>query len=85
MVTGASGFLGIPILQRLLAEGHRVRAFVRTPAKLSENLRLLGVDPEDPRIEVAAGDMTDAAAVREHPSRALWIRESTPLRPLRER
>ena len=65
MVTGASGFLGIHILQRLLAQGDRVRAFVRTPAKLRENLELLGVEAEDPRIEVVAGDMTDPAAVRE--------------------
>jgi nucleoside-diphosphate-sugar epimerase len=65
MVTGASGFLGIHLVQRLLAEGHRVRAFVRSPARLRENLAPLGVDPDDPRIEVATGDMTDAAAVRE--------------------
>ena len=65
LVTGASGFLGIHVVERLLAEGHRVRAFVRTPSKLHENLALLGLDPDDPRIEVASGDMTDAAAVRE--------------------
>jgi len=62
---GRTGFLGIHILQRLLAQGDRVRAFVRTPAKLRENLELLGVDAEDPRIKVATGDMTDPAAVRE--------------------
>ena len=38
MLTGASGFLGIHILGRLLDEGHRVRALVRTSAKLRENL-----------------------------------------------
>ena len=65
MLTGASGFLGIHIVQRLLDQGNDVRAFVRTPAKLRENLALLGVDPDDPRIEVVAGDMTDTAAVRE--------------------
>ena len=41
MLTGASGFLGIHILGRLLDEGYRVRALVRTPAKLRENLALL--------------------------------------------
>jgi dihydroflavonol-4-reductase len=65
LLSGASGFLGIHVLDRLLGEGHRVRAFVRTPAKLRENLRLVGVDPDDPRIEVVPGDMTDAAAARE--------------------
>lgn len=65
MLTGASGFLGNHILQRLLDEGHSVRALVRTPAKLSANLAALGVDPDDRRIEVVQGDMTDAASVRE--------------------
>ena len=65
MLTGASGFVGIHILQRLLDEGHRVRALVRKPEKLRENLAMLGVDADDSRIEVAAGDMTDAEAVRD--------------------
>ncbi|RYP86930.1 NAD-dependent epimerase/dehydratase family protein [Nocardioides guangzhouensis] len=65
LLTGASGFLGIHLLQRLLDGGHQVRAFVRTPAKLHQHLALLGVDPDDTRIDVVAGDMTDAATVRE--------------------
>lgn len=65
LLTGASGFLGIHVLQRLLTEGHGVRAFVRTAARLRENLALLGVDPDDRRIEVVSGDMTDAAAAKE--------------------
>ena len=65
MLSGASGFLGIHVLDRLLGEGHHVRAFVRTPAKLRENLALLDIDPDDPRIEVVPGDMTDTAAARE--------------------
>lgn len=65
LLTGASGFLGIHIAQRLLEEGQRVRAFVRTPAKLHEHLASLGVDPDDPRVEVFTGDMTDPAAVHE--------------------
>ncbi|MFI5623777.1 SDR family NAD(P)-dependent oxidoreductase [Nocardioides sp. NPDC051685] len=65
MLTGASGFLGIHILQRLLDQGQEVRAFVRTPSKLRQNLAPLGVDPDDPRIQVVHGDMTDAGAVKE--------------------
>jgi nucleoside-diphosphate-sugar epimerase len=65
MLTGASGFLGVHVLQRLLDEGHRVRAFVRTPTKMHGHLSTLGVDPDHPSLEVAAGDMTDPAAVRE--------------------
>jgi nucleoside-diphosphate-sugar epimerase len=65
MVTGASGFLGLHILQRLLDDDRRVRAFVRTPAKLRHNLELLGVDPDHPHLDVASGDMTDPAAVKD--------------------
>ncbi|MER7609173.1 SDR family NAD(P)-dependent oxidoreductase [Nocardioides sp. NPDC127503] len=65
MLTGASGFLGLHILQRLLDQGQQVRAFVRTPAKLRQNLAALGVDPDDPRIQVVRGDMTEAGAVKE--------------------
>jgi dihydroflavonol-4-reductase len=64
MVTGASGFLGLHIVQHLVERGHRVRAFVRTPAKLRENLALLGVAPDHPHLEVASGDMTDPAALK---------------------
>ena len=64
LLTGASGFLGTHVLHRLLEQGHGVRAFIRTPARLRENLASLGVDPDDPRIEVVAGNMTDATAVR---------------------
>lgn len=65
LLTGASGFLGIHVLRRLLEDDHRVRAFVRTPATLHEHLVALGVDPDDTRVEVAVGDMTDADSVRE--------------------
>jgi nucleoside-diphosphate-sugar epimerase len=64
LLTGASGFLGTHVLHRLLEQGHRVRALVRTPEKLRENLAQLGVDSNDPRIEVVAGKMTDSTAVR---------------------
>ena len=64
LLTGASGFLGAHTIQHLLESGHEVRTFVRTPARLGEALRPLGVDPEDKRIVVAQGDMTDVGAVR---------------------
>lgn len=63
LLTGASGFLGIHVLQRLVDDGQQVRAFVRTPARLREHLPMLGLDPDHPSIEVVAGDMTDPAAV----------------------
>lgn len=64
LLTGASGFLGLHVLQRLLSDGHRVKAFVRTPQKLRDHVAMLGLDPDDSRIEAVAGDMTDATAVR---------------------
>jgi nucleoside-diphosphate-sugar epimerase len=64
MVTGASGFLGIHVVHGLLDRGYQVRALVRTRAKLGANLALLGLELEDPRIDVVEGDMTDADAVR---------------------
>lgn len=64
MLTGASGFLGIHLLQNLLTKGHRVRALVRDPERLRQNAALLGVDTDDPRIEAVPGDMTDPASVR---------------------
>src|SRR5690606_15630358 len=64
MLTGASGFLGIHLLQRLLDDGHQVRALVRSPPKLRTNLALLGNDPDDPRIDVVPGDMTDQSAAQ---------------------
>ncbi len=65
LLTGASGFLGAHTVHELLDRGHRVRALVRTPAKLGTALAPIGLDSGDDRIEVVAGDMTDAALVGE--------------------
>ncbi|KFE69092.1 NAD-dependent epimerase/dehydratase family protein [Hyalangium minutum] len=60
LVTGANGFVGSYVVQRLLTEGMRVRAVVRKPEAQAE-LERAGV-------EVLLGDITDArvqeAAVR---------------------
>lgn len=64
LVTGASGFLGLHVVQKLLEQDQRVKAFVRTPAKLFDHLAPLGVDAGHPRLEVASGDMTDSASVK---------------------
>ncbi|HEX6150301.1 SDR family NAD(P)-dependent oxidoreductase [Nocardioides sp.] len=65
LLTGASGFLGIHVVQRLLDQGYDVRAFVRSPDRLRRNLAPLGVDVDDSRLQVITGDMTDASAARD--------------------
>jgi dihydroflavonol-4-reductase len=54
-VTGATGLLGNNLVRELLAEGHSVRALVRSAEKAA---RVLG----DTGAEVVAGDMEDVAA-----------------------
>ena len=54
LLTGASGFVGGKITERLLREGRRVRAYSRRPLP---ELAARGV-------EVVVGDMNDAAALR---------------------
>lgn len=55
LVTGASGFLGRRIVQKLVEHGHHVHALVRSSSK-TESLQLPGV-------ELFYGDVTDMQAV----------------------
>lgn len=48
MVTGATGYVGGKVVERLLDEGWRVRVLVRDPGKLDEDVAL--------RVEVVEGD-----------------------------
>ncbi len=56
LVTGATGFIGTRVTRQLLAEGHEVRALVRTPARAHE-LQAAGA-------QLAEGDVTDLPSVR---------------------
>jgi nucleoside-diphosphate-sugar epimerase len=56
LITGATGFLGGALARRLLADGVRVRALVRSPQK-ADALREQG-------IEVVPGDVTDLDSLR---------------------
>ena len=61
LVTGATGFVGSHTAKALQDAGHRVRALVRTPAKLETVTARVGVDPAS--LETVPGDIRDADAV----------------------
>jgi dTDP-glucose 4,6-dehydratase len=63
LVTGAGGFIGSHLAERLVGEGHRVRAFVRYNGR--DDWGHLGDLPADVRgsIEVHRGDLKDPVAV----------------------
>lgn len=63
LVTGAAGFIGSHLVERLVRDGATVRAFVRYGSQSGVgNLDLL---PKDVRasFEIVAGDVTDASSV----------------------
>jgi dTDP-glucose 4,6-dehydratase len=63
LVTGAGGFIGSQLVEALLAEGARVRAFVRYTSRGEPGLlRLLPVELSD-RLTVIYGDLRDRNAI----------------------
>jgi dTDP-glucose 4,6-dehydratase len=64
LVTGAGGFIGSHLVERLVGAGAQVRAFVRYNSRADIGfLRFLS--PEDlGRVELIAGDLRDAQAVK---------------------
>lgn len=64
LVTGAGGFIGSHLVERLVREGHRVRAFVRDSGRDDRgHLADLPVDVQA-EIDLARGDLKDPTAVR---------------------
>ena len=63
LVTGAGGFIGSHLVERLVAEGARVKAFVRYTS--SSELGLLSMLASDAlsSVDVVRGDLRDPAAV----------------------
>ena len=64
LVTGAGGFIGSHLVERLVAEGAHVRAFVRYNSRGDPGLLRLLPPEIFSRIEVIAGDLRDPQAVR---------------------
>lgn len=61
-LTGATGFVGRHIADRLIEQGYRVRALVRTPAKARRVLDEASI--EDGRITLCEGTLGDPDALR---------------------
>ena len=65
LVTGAGGFIGSHLVEALLAEGARVRAFIRYTSRRDVGL-LRQLSHEDfSKLEIVAGDLRDEQAVRQ--------------------
>lgn len=65
LVTGAGGFIASHLVERLIAEGAKVRAFVRYNSRGDVGLlRMVPVEAYS-QLEVVAGDLRDVEAVRE--------------------
>ncbi|MFH2055552.1 MAG: SDR family NAD(P)-dependent oxidoreductase [bacterium] len=64
LVTGAAGFIGSHLVERLVADGCRVRCFVRYTSR-SDRGWLAELPPETQKsIKIVAGDLKDSDAVR---------------------
>ena len=64
LVTGAAGFIGSHLVERLVQDGHRVRAFVRYNGRDDRGHLETVPDEIQAEIELARGDLKDPAAVR---------------------
>ena len=59
LVTGGSGFLGVPLVARLLRDGARVRVISRDEGKL------ISLKQAHPEVEILTGDIADSFEVRQ--------------------
>lgn len=64
LITGAGGFIGSHLTERLVREGATVRAFVRYNSRADEGLLALLPTDVYRNIEIISGDLRDSSAVR---------------------
>jgi putative NADH-flavin reductase len=78
LVLGANGKTGTQVIDVALARGHRVTAFVRSPAKVARRHTLLGVLRGDPR---RADELASALPGHDAVISALGVRPPAAFRP----
>jgi NAD dependent epimerase/dehydratase len=64
LVTGAGGFIGSHLVERLVTEGASVRAFVRYNSRADPGLLRLSSPETIASLELVGGDLRDADAIR---------------------
>jgi NAD dependent epimerase/dehydratase len=73
LVTGAAGFIGSHLTERLVAEGHEVRVLIRYNGR-DDRGHLAELDPEiQGGLEVHRGDLKDPEAVRKAVKGREWV------------
>lgn len=73
LVTGAGGFIGSHLVERLVRDGHKVRAFVRYNGR-DDRGHLDRVPDEIQReLEVVRGDLKDPESVRHAVNGCAWV------------
>ncbi len=73
LVTGAAGFIGSHLTERLVRDGHQVRAFIRYNGRDDRgNLADLPLDIQD-ALEIVRGDLKDPASVQAAVEGCAWV------------
>lgn len=66
LVSGATGFIASHAIERLLAQGHRVKGTVRDPQATAKNAHLLAMAGATERLTLIAADLNDADPFSAH-------------------